>query len=122
MKTTEQLKISVAENHCYKNGVLGNAWDLAMQITHITKSQIQLYEELLSETIKQFENKLRWIPVEEKVPENNKIVEAKLKKDGHPIFFSYKHENKKWYISNLVLGNVEFLLTDSIPVEWRYFL
>lgn len=70
---------------------------------------------------KEYEEKLRWIPVSEKVPENNKIVEAKLKKDGHPIFFFYKPENKKWYISKIVLGEVDFLLTDLVPVEWRSF-
>jgi len=71
---------------------------------------------------KEYEEKIRWITIEEKRPENNKIVEAKLKKDGNPIFFFYKKKKKKWYISKIVLGEVEFLLTDLVPVEWRYFL
>jgi len=91
--------------------------------TELAAYKIQLLlDSEIKKVQKEYEEKIRWIPIEEKFPENNKIVEAKLKKDGNPIFFFYKPENKKWYLSKIVLGEVEFLLTDLVPVEWRYFL
>jgi len=102
MKATEELKNIVAEKHGFKNGVLGNAWNLAMQVTHRTKFQLELYDELLSETIKQYEEKLRWIPVDEKEPEctieaegilYSEYLEIKVKGYEHPVIGYYINAN-----------------------------
>lgn len=44
----EKLKNEIALKHGYQDGILGNAWDFAMQLTHRTKRQIALYEEVIA--------------------------------------------------------------------------
>ena len=43
------IKEMIAERHGYSKDVLGNRWDFAMHLTHRTKKQIQLYEEVIKE-------------------------------------------------------------------------
>lgn len=44
----EKLKNEIALKYGYQDGILGNAWDFAMQLTHRTKRQIALYEEVIT--------------------------------------------------------------------------
>ena len=41
-----QIKEKIALKNGYRDDILGTAWEYAMQLTHRTKKQIQLYEEL----------------------------------------------------------------------------
>ena len=43
----EKLKNDIALKHGYQDGILGSAWNFAMQLTHRTKRQIALYEEVI---------------------------------------------------------------------------
>jgi len=42
----QNAKEEIAGNKGYPDGVLGSKWDFAMSVTHRTKKQIALYEEL----------------------------------------------------------------------------
>jgi len=44
----EKTKQEIALKHGYRDDILGTAWNYAMYLTHRTKRQIQLYEELSS--------------------------------------------------------------------------
>ena len=71
---------------------------------------------------KEYEEKLRWIPVEEKLPEISKesdiysdVVTVKEHDYYSPLAALYSHEYKQWisYPNSVVLSNV---------TEWRSFL
>jgi len=47
------VKNNVAKRHGYSDNVLGTRWEYAMMLTHRTKCQIKLYEEVLIELINQ---------------------------------------------------------------------
>jgi len=44
----ERIKNQVAEEYGYEDNVLGTRWEFAMQLTHRTKRQIQLYEAVIA--------------------------------------------------------------------------
>lgn len=48
-ETVSEIKNRIATSHGYESNILGSSWDFAMQLTHRTKNQIKLYEELVSE-------------------------------------------------------------------------
>ena len=71
---------------------------------------------------KEYEEKLRWIPVEEKLPDISKesdiysdVVTVRERDYYSPLAALYSHEYKQWisYPNSVVLSNV---------TEWRRFL
>jgi hypothetical protein len=48
------LKEKIAKKHDYQDNILGNRWDFAMYLTHRTKQQIALYDELVNELADSF--------------------------------------------------------------------
>ncbi len=51
-KRADKIKEQVAKEYGFEDNVLGTRWNYAMQLTHRTKKQIELYEEV----IKRLEN------------------------------------------------------------------
>jgi len=50
----EIIKNEVAKKHGFPNGILGSPWKYAMAITHRTKQQLQMYEEVIEKIINHY--------------------------------------------------------------------
>ena len=47
-KAVDSAKEIVAKNNGFEEGILGTSWNYAMKLTHRKKTQIDLYEAVLS--------------------------------------------------------------------------
>ena len=81
-----------------------------------------LFDSEIEKVKKEYEEKLRWIPVEEKLPDISKesdiysdVVTVREHDYYSPLAALYSHEYKQWisYPNSVVLSNV---------TEWRLFL
>ena len=81
-----------------------------------------LFDSEIEKVKKEYEEKLRWIPVEEKLPEISKesdiysdVVTVREHDYYSPLAALYSYEYKQWisYPNSVVLSNV---------TEWRLFL
>lgn len=74
--------------------------------------------------VKEYEEKLRWIPIEEKLPEKihkepsvSKVVQVKTKRFNEPFCAYYNYNLECWL--SYPYGSCEKIIGIS---EWRYFL
>lgn len=73
----------------------------------------------IQQKLKEYEEKLRWIPVEEKLPESNKIaIEFKTKKES--IYYGFYGLSCNFYVmlAELLDKNIQV----NEVTHWRYFL
>ena len=83
-----------------------------------------LFDSEIEKVKKEYEEKLRWIPVEEKLPEKiqkypyiSHVVQVRSIKYSEPLCAYYNHEHRVW-LSYPFSNSAEIL-----PVtDWRYFL
>ena len=90
--------------------------DLSGRLEIFTKSKE--YSKGYSDCQKEYEEKLRWIPVEEKLPESNKIaIEFKTKKER--IYYGFYGLSCNFYVmlADLLDKNIQ---VDEVT-HWRYF-
>ena len=90
----------------------------------INKSTIDSFEAGYEFCKKEYEERLRWIPIEEKLPEKihkepsvSKVVQVKTKRFNEPFCAYYNYNLECWL--SYPYGSCEKIIGIS---EWRYFL
>ena len=110
----DEVKEFVAIKHGFKDKILGSAWQFANYITLRKKEQIEMHEEVISilnTKVLEYEEKLRFIPVEENLP----------KYYGDPFYILVKNKNNE---PNLVYIEEHSDIEDirGCFTHWRSFL
>ena len=81
-------------------------------VVELTENKIGL------NTLKEIQESLRWIPLQEKLPEHREIVHAKIFKHKFPLLYCYDEINEHWYTFN----NEDWYMAVVIPKSWRPIL
>lgn len=87
--------------------------DLSLRLENFTKSKE--YSKGYSDCKKEYEEKLRWIPVEERLPDNNILVE--VRNDSCTPKYSHSFLKKRMWVNPY--SNV---YTSPVPTHWRHIL